>query len=188
MTAADRSVWLARLESLRQYASKTLLLVVGAGILLLASYCAGQRHERHVEKTAHVDSVRTALVDTIHVVDRQIAVDTVTIRVTRHVADTVRVAYEVAAATVDSAAQQSDSVASSLVIPALHLCSATITADSIAYRAQAVALVDMTHSRDLWQSRALLDEANAPKPQRFGFKSGLVGGVLAALTLIHFIR
>jgi hypothetical protein len=74
------------------------------------------------------------------------------------------------------------------VIPALYACSQAIQADTIAYRAEAVALTDMTTDRDLWKARAELDETNMPKPSRFGFKSGVAAGAALVALIVHFVR
>jgi hypothetical protein len=188
MTAADRAVWIARIESLRGLVTKANLIIVATVLLALGLYFAGRARGEQLEKDRAFARSHQALVDTIKVVETRYVRDTVKVRVTAAKADTARAVYTSVAAKVEAIADTSATVPSNLVIPALHACAQAIQADTIAYRAQAAALSDMTIDRDLWKARALLDETDMPKPPRIGFKSGVAAGAAVVALLVHFLR
>lgn len=188
MTAADRAVWLARVESLQRFVTRGNVLIVALAVVVLGSYCAGKSRGAQQQKDAVFEKAHAALIDTIKVTETKLVHDTVTVRVTKGSADTARATFVASEAIVEAAAAKSDSVASTLVLPALHACDAAIQADTIAYRAVVVALTDMTSDRDLWKARAELDEAHTDRPSRFGFKGGLALGASAIALLLHFVR
>jgi hypothetical protein len=188
MTAADRAVWIARIESLRGLVTKANLIIAAAVVLALGLYFAGRARGEQLEKDRAFARSHQALVDTIKVVETRYVRDTVKVRVTAAKADTARARFDTAAAKVEAIADTSATVPSNLVLPALHACGQAIQADTIAYRAQAAALTDMTTDRDLWKARAELDETNMPKAARIGFKSGVAAGAAIVALIVHFVR
>lgn len=189
MSAADSLKSLEQ-RALAMRSLRVVLIVAVALLVLLATYCAGRAHGAKDQKITVLDSVHTVLVDTIHAVEHRIVVDTQRVRVAKDGATVAHAAFDTAAAQVLAVADTARSIPDSLVVPAIHLCTTALTADSIAYVALGAAFTDMTTDRNAQRDRADTDEAEMKilKPPRFGFKTGAVTGVLAVLTLLHFLR
>lgn len=167
------------------------LVIVGVGLTLAGfAWCAGSSYGAAKQKTAAYDSVRAVRVDTIRAVETRFVHDTVTMRVATAHADSARREFSVAEASLDSAAARSDSVSSKLVVPAIHTCDAALVADTLKYLTAIGSLADMTTDRNAQRDRADGDEAEMKilKPPRFGFRSGALAGVLAVLTVLHFVK
>jgi hypothetical protein len=187
MNAADGITALERDAKLHRSLFTAFGVGAVAALLLLAGYCAGGRHVKTNLAVAAIDARRDTLRDTIRVAEQRLVHDTVLARATKATADTARATFASAEATVDAAASRSDSVASSTVVPAMHLCDVALAKDSIAYVAVVATLADMTIDRNAQRDRADADEAELKilKPPRFGLKDGIVLGATAALAVTH---
>lgn len=189
MTAAEL---LARAEQRAKVLDVTKLLLKGAaiGLAAFAVYCGGVRRGRTAASVAAIEAHRATVMDTIHVVERRVVVDTQRVRVTSATASIARASSDSAVRAVTALADSAPSAPIALALPALHVCQQAITADTIAYRAQATALADMTEDRDAQQARAEDDERELKvvRPSRIGFKSGVAVGVAIVAAVVHFLR
>jgi hypothetical protein len=190
MNAADGITALEREAALHRSLFTAFGIVAVAAVLLLAGYCAGGRHVKTNLAVAAINAKRDTLRDTIRVAEVRLIHDTVAQHATKAKADTARTSFDSAEKTVIAAANRSDSVASSTVIPAMHLCDVALAKDSIAYVALSATLADMTIDRNAQRGRADNDEAELKilKPPRFGFKSGAASAAAVILLIAHFVR
>lgn len=188
MTAADQIA----LDALKSIAYRYAVRIAALAVLVAAfslSYCAGRRHGSDAERSRMADSVRKVLADSSQHIEERIVWRTDTLRiVTQHAVAARHDAFQSIKAVkqrLDSL--PSDSLPTELVIPAIKNCVSALIADSIEVKVVAAQLDDMTKDRDVWKSRALMDEKQA-KRSRFGFKTGAVIGVLAAVAVKVILR
>lgn len=187
MNAADGITALEREAALHRSLFTALGILAVAALLLLAGYCAGGRRAPINSAVAAINGKRDTLRDTIRVVEQRLVVDTMRVRVTADGATVARTSFDSAEKTVIAAANRSDSVASSAVIPAMHLCDVALVKDSIAYAALKVNLADMEIDRNAQRDRADNDEAELKilKPPRLTFTEGAIAGATLVLAVTH---
>jgi hypothetical protein len=192
MTAAD----LLERAHRRAFLLHAVLVPLVALVVLVIAFVVVAHHERAAgareARVALMDSLhRAALVDTIRVVDVRITHDTV-----RIAQDAIRLARAekksaVAIAREDTTAKVIAAIADTSTVVSASIANLEVQQchdmrddllDEIDTLKVTIADVkidrdDVTISRDAWKARALLDEATAKPPPRFGFQSGFVAGV-----------
>jgi len=140
------------------------------------------------------DSLRHVYNDSSKHIEERIVYRTDTLRLAAKLADSTRhsahhaiqnVQHYVEA--VSDSGTTPDSLPTSLVLPAIQTCTSALVADSIEVKVLDAQIHDLTADRDVWKSRAIMDE-KAAKPSRFGFKSGAVAGFLAAVAVKVILR
>lgn len=190
MTASDSLEQLERRATGAVGGFRAAIAVVLAIVALDLAYCAGSRTGGRAAKVAAFDARRDTLRDTIKVVEERIRTDTIRLRVTSATAQTARARFDSAETRVLAIADTATTVATAAVLPALHACDQAIVADSLAFRAQAATLTDMTRDRDAWKARATTDEQEILelRPRKLGFRSGLAAGAGAVIAFVLLVR
>jgi hypothetical protein len=194
-----------RVAKLRSTLVAIALVVASVCVAAGFGYCAGKRHQADAATRAQLDTLKAkahAVADSIPHAEHALAVA----HVATAQADTVAAArtaeYHAARARVEITSDTSvtvDSGPPAAVLPPIvaliRSADNAIAADSIALRNTRVELVDMTADRDLWRTRAGLDEqqlelAKQLHPPRCGAKCGATlgaGAVTLAIALVHFL-
>lgn len=175
---------------------KLPLLLVVTAFVLVASYCTGRSDGARSERTKTYKRTRAAIVDTIHLVERELHVDTVRVVVTRTAADTARrrfAASDVRIKIVSSTELSIDDLPPATMIPAasvipdLENARALIHLDSISYAALDSAFRHQQHLTALERRRANLAESELAhrRGSRLGLKTGILLGSLVTYTVTH---
>ena len=171
----------ARLDQKRRWRFAT-----GAILLAIALYSSERALGARTVTVEEVRASRDTVMDTVRVVERRLRVDTVRVRETERVAEQRRGVFDSVAQSV-TAASAAGLDPAALAMPAIQSCQQALAADTIAYRAVAANLQDMTEDRDAQRQRAADDERELRVgSKRLGFRSGFAVG-LALVAAIHVI-
>lgn len=193
MSAADRIQALEQ-RAMRMQDAKLWLLLLTVFVAFGITFCAGDSHGRAAQRAATADSVRHVLADSSKAIEKRLAARAPMIDQAQARVDTARVRYRASAAKVQ-VANDTTLLIDAVPVPTLPAVAERIqSADSLVTTLTikdsvgVAQLQDMTADRNTWRDRALLDEANASKPSRFGFKSGVAVGITVVVTIVHFLR
>lgn len=197
MSSADRIAWIARIDALTPWLPRASVGVAVVAVVLAWTFHAGRAAGANAERARTVDSVRTVIADSSKAIEQRMAVRAPLIVKADTAASVARAKHAAIAqrivpvtdstVSIDGAAPVSV-VPASLVIPEIRTCQAAMMADTIDAGLIRAQLAEMTDDRDKQRARWELDEANAPKIPRFGFKSGLVAGVALVVSLLTLAR
>jgi hypothetical protein len=169
------------------------------GIVLLLSVAAAAFYAGTRYATSDVEQLkgdRRAIIDTIHIIERQLVIDSVRVAATHDTAMRAREAHAASAAHVSLLSDTLVAVDSgpALPVPAaigleLRTCRSAIRADSIDYQAIRQQLSDTRADRDKWRTYAQKgDSLYAADHPRFGFKSGVATGAGLVLAIIALLK
>jgi hypothetical protein len=194
MMAADRLRALHWWEQARQLLTRVNVFVVAGATVVLIAYAAGHRQGEAKARTHMADSVRDVLADSSKAIEQRMASRAPVIAKAAANVDSARATYHTArtkVVIVSDTVLRVDSQYVSVPFPVVQVIqsgdsleAAHVFRDSVT----AAQLVDVTHDRDTWKARALLDEANTPKLPRFGFTTGVVTGIAIVLAVVHLLR
>lgn len=166
-----------------------------------ALYCGGVTHERTQIAATMRDSLRRVQAQELKQIAGQRASDSASAAKAVTHAQATRENYTTERARVklirDTVIQVTrDTMTLSVAVPAeipalIRRADSVIVADSIALRAQAAVIADVSRERDLWKARAENDELELKEQKRghrFGLKSGFALGVTVVALAAKLLR
>lgn len=188
MTAADKFALDAIKATVVAHTAKIATVIAIIGTLTL-TYCAGKSTGQSEERSRMADSVRHVLADSSRRIETRIEHRTDTLKIVQRVATQERhdahQAIQDVQRVIDSV-PHADSLPVSLVVPAIQTCARALVADSIEVNVMAAQIDDLTKDRDVWRSRALMDEKQSHS--RFGLKTGVAIGATVVAVIVKVLR
>lgn len=188
MTQATEDRVVNLVASARSFVTGRNVLVALLAIALVLSYCAGRASKNPEVSDAQYAANQDVIHDTVTVVNDRLRVDTLRLVTTIRSASVARVAHDSAAARV-LALSDEPTIPTAIVIPEVKACDVALRAmDSVLAIAQH-ALADAVQRGDYAVRGLALAETQLKhaKP-RFGFRSGLFGGIVVTATLVKVLR
>lgn len=181
-----------------RYITPRSIIVIGlffaVVVLVPFAYCSGKRSERAAVHATESAQLRRVLVDSAEAVHDSQNTHTVELIERRDDATKARVAHAKAAARLVPASETTirvdggepqTMVPANLVVPEIKAAHEALVSDSLALLAATLALGFSNQRAELNEQRAELAEEEAKKAKpRFGYRAGVVSGVVVTLVVV----
>ncbi len=165
-------------------------VIVALSVIVVAVYCAGRSSKARDLSEEQYAANHLFLHDTLKLVDVRLKVDTLWRIKMVKAATVARSAHDTAADRVVTLVTSGEtSIPASLVLPEIKTCEAALLADSLALASWSQSFKDAVTRGDYQTKRADMaeDQLKHAKP-RFGFRSGVMSGIVVTAGLVRLLK
>ena len=196
MMAADGIEHVLTVDAWRRVVSRFNTVVVLLAVAGILGYCSGHARGEASARSAVADSVRKVLADSSKAIEARIEARAPSLLATAQQALAARAMHADARAkviVVSDTVLRVDSVEVRVpvaVTQTIQRADTVILRDSLVLIPLRAQVADLTQDRDTWKRRALMDEVQLRTSSKFhfGFKSGVVAGIVGTAVLVSLVR